>query len=156
MVAGGSWTVGDLRQQAAQSGAHLELGWMLFPTITASSRLLAFAGSGAFIPAASPYRAQAEQVLAFMLGPDRMIAAATAYGHIPPLTVPGLDRALDAQVMSMLEFSARRGGACMNWPTELAGQFARVCRAVLAGTSTPEEAGQDLEDAATLARATAR
>lgn len=152
MVAGGSWTVGNLTQLAAEAGADLELDWMLFPTITHPSPLLSFPGDGAFIPAASPQRAQAEQLLAFMLRPDRLLAAAKAYGHIPPLNIPGLEDVLDPRVVSMLEVSTRQGGACMNWPTELDAPFARVCRAALAGTITPREAGQDLEDAASLVR----
>jgi ABC-type glycerol-3-phosphate transport system substrate-binding protein len=152
MVAGGSWTVGNLTQLTAEAGANLELDWMLFPTITHPSPLLSYPGDGAFIPAASPQQALAEHLLAFMLRPDRMLAAAKAYGHIPPLSIPGLDDVLDPRVASMLEVSARRGGAGMNWPTELDAPFARVCRAVLAGTSTPQDAGQDMEDAASLVR----
>jgi ABC-type glycerol-3-phosphate transport system substrate-binding protein len=152
MVAGGSWTVRDLTQLTAEAGADIELDWMLFPTITHPSPLLPFPGDGAFIPAASPHRAPAEQLLAFMLRPDRMLAAAKDFGHIPPLSIPGLDDVLDPRVVSMLEVSTSRSGACMNWPTELNAPFARVCRAALAGTSTPREAGQDLEDAASLVR----
>ena len=156
MVAGGSWTIGNLTQLAADAGADLELDWMLFPTITHPSPLLSFPGDGAFIPAASPHRASAEKLLAFMLRPDRMLAAAKAYGHIPPLSIAGLDDTLDPRVVSMLEVSTRRGGACMNWPTELDAPFAQVCRAALAGTSTPRDAGQDLEDAASLVRSAGR
>ncbi|HST85311.1 MAG TPA: ABC transporter substrate-binding protein [Kineosporiaceae bacterium] len=152
MVAGGSWTVGGLTQLAADAGANPELDWMVFPTITHPSPLLSFPGDGAFIPAAGPQRVPAEQLLAFMLRPERMLAAAKAHGHIPPLNIPGLGDALDPLVVSMLEVSTRLGGACMNWPTELDAPFARVCRAALAGTSTPQEAGQDLEDAASLVR----
>lgn len=151
MVGGGSWTVGNLKGLAA-AGPDLELDWMLLPTVNHPSPLLSFPGDGAFIPAASRQREQAEQLLAFMLRQDRMVAAAKAYGHIPPLNIPGLADVLDPRVVSMLEFSTRRGTPCMNWPTEMEAPFARVCRAVLAGTSTPAEAGQDLEDAASLAR----
>lgn len=153
MVAGGSRIVGNLKGLSAASGADLQTEWMLFPTIEWPGRLLSFPGDGAFVPAASRQREQAEQLLAFMVRPDRMLAAATAHGHIPPFPVPGLDGALDDQVASMLAFHARTGAPCMNWPTELEAPFARACRAVLAGTRTPREAGQDLEDAAGLARA---
>jgi ABC-type glycerol-3-phosphate transport system substrate-binding protein len=152
MVAGGSWTVGDVTHLAAENGQDLELDWMLFPTITHPSRLLSCPSNGAFIPVAGPRQAPAEQLLAFMLRPERLLAAAKAYGHIPPLSIPGLADALDPRVLSMLEFSTRRGGVCMNWPTELEAPFARVCRAALAGTIRPRAAGQDLEDAANLLR----
>lgn len=151
MVGGGSWTVGNLKGLAAP-GAELEVDWMLFPTITYPSRLLSFPGDGVFIPAASAQPEQARQLLTFMLRPDRLAAAAKAYGHLPPLSIPGLDDVLDPRVASMLESSTRLGAPCMNWPTELEAPFARVCRAVVAGTTTPSEAGQDLEDAAALAR----
>jgi ABC-type glycerol-3-phosphate transport system substrate-binding protein len=153
MVAGGSWTVRRLRQLAAGAGASLDLDWMLFPTITHPSRLLTSPGDGVCIPASSTQRGRAEQVLAFMLRPDRMTAAAKAYGHLPPVNLPGLAEVLDPQVTSMLEVSTRLGAPCLNLPTELEAPFARACRAVLAGTSTPGEAGQDVEDAASLARA---
>jgi hypothetical protein len=58
-------------------------------------------------------------------------------------------------VVSMLDFGSHQGAPGMNWPTEMAGPFARICRAVLAGARTPREAGQELEDAATLTRAAA-
>lgn len=153
MVSGGSWTVGDVTGLASATGADLELDWMLFPTVRHPSRLLSFPGNGVFIPAASRQREQAERLLSHMLRQDRMLAAAKNYGHIPPLAVPGLTDVLDAPVASMLEASARLGAPCMNWPTELDATFARVSRAVLAGTSTPAQAGQDMEDAASLARA---
>lgn len=154
MVGGGSWTVGNLKVLAVD--ADLELDWMLFPTINHPSRLLSFPGDGAFIPAASRQREQAEQLLAFMLRQDRMVAAAKAYGHLPPMNIPGLADVLDTRVAAMHEFSTRLGAPCMNWPTELEAPFARVSRAIMAGTTTPLEAGQDLENAARLVRAADR
>jgi hypothetical protein len=153
MVGGGSWTAGNLRGLTAAAGAALDLDWMLFPTINYPSRMLSFPGNGAFIPAAATHREQPEQLLAFMLRQDRMLAAAKAYGHIPPVTVPGLRDVLDPLVTSMLECSTRMGTPSMNWPTEIEATFAHVSRAVLAGTTTPQVAGQDMEDAAALARA---
>jgi ABC-type glycerol-3-phosphate transport system substrate-binding protein len=154
MVGGGSWTVGNVT--GLTGGAGIDLDWMLFPTVTYPGRLRAFPGDGAVIPAASAHREQAERLLAFLLREDRMRAAATTYGHLPPVDIPGLVDVLDPRVMSMLRFSTRLGGACMNWPTALDAPYARACRSVLAGTRTPREAGQDMEDAASLARAELR
>lgn len=153
MVAGGSRIVGNLHGLSAVAGSQLEIDWMLFPTIQQPGRLLSFPGDGVLVPAATDQREQAEQLMTFMLRQDRMLAAAATYGHIPPMRLPGLMGALPDQVASMLEFHGRMGATCPNWPTELEAPFARACRAVLAGTRTPAEAGQDMEDAAGLARA---
>lgn len=155
MVGGGSRLVGKLKVLSSASGAPPQTDWMLFPTVRHPGRLLTFPGDGAFLPVANEQREQAERLLAFMVRPDRLLAAAAAYGHLPPIAVPGLSGVLDPQVASMLEFSGRMGAPCPNWPTELEAPFARACRAVLAGSRTPQQAAQDLEDAAGLARAAA-
>lgn len=149
MVSGGAWTIADLK---STPGAP-DFDWMLFPSVSEPSKLLVYVGTGAFISAAAATRDEAKEFLKFMLRPERLMVAAQKYNQIPGVNLPGLDEVLDPRVAAMVEFSQRNGITGVNWATEIDVAFGAAAKGVIAGTTTADQAVNDMEIAGRQSRA---